>query len=107
MHTFPRKLTEVIELSLGTVEDKDDVFIENLNTALFLLLGVLAAFASAVLLGYSAVEAFLGQQLGMSLLYKPAFALFLLVLGWFSLLLFRKRRRQRKEKTGSLFYRAR
>jgi len=98
---------EVIGLSLGTVEDKDDVFIENLNTALFLLLGVLGVFASVVLLAYSVVEAFLSQQLGMSLLPKPAFAVFLLVLGWCSLLLFRKRRRLRKEKTGSLFYRAR
>jgi len=89
------------------VEDKDDVFIENLNTALFLLLGVLGVFASVVLLGYSVVEAFLGLQFGASLLTKPAFAVFLLVLGWLSLLLFRRRRRQRKEKTGSIFYRAR
>jgi putative copper export protein len=107
LRTFPRKPREVIELSLGTVEDKDDVFIENLNTALFLLLGVLGVFASVVLLAYSIVEASFGQQLGMSLLPKPAFAVFLFVLGWFSLLLFRKKRRQRKEKTGTLFYRAR
>jgi membrane protein DedA with SNARE-associated domain len=100
-------LKEVVELSLGTAEDKDDVFIENLNTALFLLLGVLGVFASVVLLGYSVVEAFAGQQLGMSLMHKPVFAVFLLVLGWCSLLLFRKRRRQRKEKTSSLFHRAR
>ena len=94
-------------MPLETAEDKDDVFIENLNTALFLLLGVLGVFASVVLLAYSVFEAFLAQQLGMSLLTKPAFAVFLLVLGWCSLLLFRKRRRQRKEKTSSLFYRAR
>ena len=104
---FPRKPREVIELSLGTVEDKDDVFIENLNTALFLLLGVLGVSASVILLGYSVVEAFLGLQFGVSLLTKPAFAVFLLVLGWCSLLLFRRRRRQRREKTGSLFYRSR
>lgn len=94
-------------MPLETAEDKDDVFIENLNTALFLLLGVLGVFTSVVLLAYSVFEAFLAQQLGMSLLTKPVFAVFLLVLGWCSLLLFRKRRRQRKEKTSSLFYRAR
>ena len=97
----------VIETSLGTVEDKDDVFVENLNTAFLLLLGVLAVFASVTLFSYSVFVAFYSQQFAMGLLTTPAFAAFLLILGSGSLHLFRKRRRQRKEKTGSLFYRSR
>ena len=97
----------VIEMSLGTVEDKDDVFVENLNSAFLLLLGVLAVFASVVLFVYSVFVAFYGQPFAMGLLTTPAFAAFLLILGSGSLHLFRKRRRQRKEKTGSIFYRSR
>lgn len=94
-------------MSLGTVEDKDDVFVENLNSAFLLILGVLGILASVVLFGYSVLAAFSGQQLAMGLLTTPAFAGFLLILGSISLHLFRKRRRQRREKIGSIFYRSR
>lgn len=94
-------------MSLGTVEDKDDVFVENLNSAFFLILGVLGVFASVVLFGYSVLMAFSGQPLAMGLMTTPAFAGFLLILGSVSLHLFRKRRRQRKEKLGSIFFHSR
>jgi len=88
----------------GTVEDQDDVFVEKLNTAMFLLLGILAVFASGALLVYSAVTTFYGQQLAMSLLTKSIVAAFLFVVGLGSLHLFRRRRRLRKEKTRSFFH---
>ena len=97
-------------MPLATVEDKDDVFVENLNSAFLLLLGilgVLAVFGSVVLFVYSGFVAFSGQPLAMGLLATPAFAAFLLILGWVSLHLFRRRRRQRKEKLGSIFYHSR
>jgi len=86
----------------GTTEDKDDVFIENLNMALFLLLGVLAVAASVILLGYSAVVAVHSQQLSASLLTTPVFAVLLLVVGLGSVHIFRKRSLKRK-KAGSFF----
>jgi membrane protein implicated in regulation of membrane protease activity len=94
-------------MPLATVEDKDDVFVENLNSAFLLLLGALAVFGSVVLFVYSGFVAFSGQPLAMGLLATPAFAAFLLILGWVSLHLFRRRRRQRKEKLGSIFYHSR
>jgi hypothetical protein len=94
-------------MPLATVEDKDDVFVENLNSAFLLLLGILGVLASVVLFIYSGFVAFSGQPLAMGLLTTPAFAGFLLILGSVSLHLFRKRRRQRKEKIGSIFYRSR
>jgi len=94
-------------VSQETVEDREDIFIENLCTALFLLLGTLAVLASVVLLAYSAIATVYSQQLEMSILTSSIFAAFLLVVGLGSLHLFRKRRRLRKEKTSSLFYRQR
>lgn len=91
----------------GSAEDKDDVFIENLNTALFLLLGILAVAASVILFGYSVVIAVLSLGFSMSVITSTVFSAVLLIPGLGSLHLFRKRRRERKEKTGSLFYRAR
>jgi len=90
-------------MSPGTTEDKDDIFIENLNTALFLLLGALAVAASIILLGYSAVVAVYSQQLSMSLLSTPVFAVVLLAVGLGSVHVFRKRRGLRKEKARSFF----
>jgi len=87
----------------GTTEDKDDIFIENLNTALFLLLGVLAVAASVILLGYSAVAAVYSQQLSTSLLTTPVFAILLLVVGLGSVHVFRKRRGLKRKKARSLF----
>ena len=94
-------------MPLATVEDKDDVFVENLNSAFLLVLGILGVFASVVLFVYAGFVAFSGQLLAMGLLTTPAFAAFLLVLGSVSLHLFRKRRRERKEKSGSVFYHSR
>jgi len=105
--THEKNLAEEIEVSQETVEDREDVFIENLCTALFLLLGTLAVFASVVLLAYSAIVTVYSQQLAMNILTSSIFAAFLLVVGLGSLHLFRKRRRLRKEKTSSLFYRLR
>jgi len=94
-------------VSQGAVEDGEDVFIENVCTALFLLLGTLAVFASVVLLAYPVIASVYGQQLAMSVSTRSVFAAFLLVVGLGSLYLFRKRRRLRREKTSSFFYRVR
>jgi len=50
----------------GTREDEDDVFVDNLNTALFLFLGSLSVFASVILLVYSATAVVHSQQFLMS-----------------------------------------
>ena len=90
-------------MSPGTTEDKDDIFIENLNTALFLLLGALAVAASVVLLGYSAIVAFYSQQPSTSLLTTSVYAVVLLAVGLGSVHIFRKRRSVRKKKARSFF----
>lgn len=90
-------------MSPGTTEDKDDIFIENLNTALFLLLGALAVAASVILLGYSAVVAVYSQHLSTGLLTTPVFAVLLLGIGLGSVHVFRKRRNLRKKRTRSFF----
>jgi len=102
-----KNLAGGIEVSQETVEDREDLFTENLCTALFLLLGTLAVFASVVLLAYPILATVYSQQLAMSISTRSIFAAFLLVVGLGSLHLFRKRRRLRKEKTSSLFYRVR
>jgi len=89
----------------GTAEDRDDVFIEDLNTALFLALGILAMAASVILLGYSIVAAVYGQQLSSSFLATSVFASSLLFVSLGAVQIFRKRRRLRKQKEGSIFYR--
>lgn len=94
-------------MSRSAVEDKDDVFIENLNTAMLLILGILALFASVAILGYSAIAVVYSQQLTASLLTTLALSTFLFSLGLGSLHLFRRRRESRREKTRSLFYRVR
>jgi len=87
----------------GSKEDKDDVFIENLNSALFLLLGVLAVAASMILFGCSAVAALGSQQSSMSLLTTLIFAVLLLAVGLGSVHFFRRRRQLRKKKTSAFF----
>jgi len=84
-------------------EDKDDIFIENLNSALFLLLGVLAVAASVILFGSSVVVALGSQQFSTSLLTTPIFAVLLLVVGLGSVHFFRKRRQLRKKRTNAFF----
>jgi membrane protein implicated in regulation of membrane protease activity len=78
-------------------EDKDDVFIENLNMVLFLALGVLALAASLILFGYSTILAVYSQQLLTTVPSTFAFAAVLLVIGLASVQLFRKRRETRKK----------
>jgi len=100
-------MSEEKDVSHETVEDADDIFVENFNNALLLLLGILAVFASVALFARSAILAFYGQLLAISLLTNLIFGTFLLVIGLGSLHLFRKRRKLRREKTSSVFYRAR
>jgi len=100
-------MSEEKDVSHETVEDADDIFVENFNTALLLFLGILAVFASVALFARSAILVFYGQLLAISLLTNSIFGAFLLVVGLGSLHLFRKRRRLRREKTSSVFYRAR
>lgn len=82
-------------------EDKDDVFIENLNNVLFLSLGVLALGASAILFGYSTILTIYSQQF-LSFPTTFGFAALLLVIGLVSVQLFRKRR-ETKRKQDSAF----
>ncbi len=86
-----------------TREDEDDAFVEKVNTTLLLLLGLLAAVASVVLFGYSAIAVVCNQQFSTSLLTMPVFAALLLVTGIGSVHLFRKRRQSRKEKADQFF----
>ena len=86
-----------------STEDKDDVFIENLNCALFLLLGVLAVASSVILFCSSVVVALGNQQFSASLLTTPIFAVLLLVIGLGAVHFFHKRRQLRKKKTDALF----
>lgn len=88
-------------LALPT-EDKDDVFVENLNMVLFLALGVLALAASVILFGYSTISAVYSQQLLASVPTTFGFAAVLLMIGLVSVLLFRKRR-EIKRKKASVF----
>jgi len=90
-------------MSQRATEDKDDIFIENLNTVLFLAFGILATVASAGLFGYSAIAFVYGQQLSMNLLATPIFAALLLATGLGSMYLFRRRRQLTKKKTDSPF----
>ncbi len=98
-----KNLTEEIEMPRGTVEDKDDILIENLNTILFLFLGILSVFTSLILFVYSATVTVYSQQLSMNFLITSVFAALLFVIGLGSLNLFRKRRKLRKKKTAALF----
>lgn len=81
-------------------EDKDDVFIENLNMILFLALGVLALAASVILFGYSTISVIYGQQF-LSSQTTFGFAALLLLIGAVSVQLFRKRRDTKKKKTSA------
>jgi len=83
----------------GTKKDDEDIFVENINTALFLFLGGSSVFASVILLFHSATAVVYRQQSLMNFLFTSIFAAFLFFLGLGSLLLFRKRRRLRKTKS--------
>jgi len=94
-------------LSHGSVDDKDDVLIENLSTVLFLVLGVLALSVSVFLSINAAIIASAAMQLSFGLVPMSAFAVISGVLGLGSLHLFRKRRILRKNKENSPFYSSR
>ena len=87
----------------GTIEDKDDMFIEKLNTAFLLFIGILAVFASVILLVYSASVIFYTQQFPMNFSNTSIFAGLLFIIGLGSLHLFQKRRKLRKKKSEELF----
>jgi len=89
----------------GLIEDEDDIFIESLDNALFLGLGVLSVFASLILLVHSATVVVYGQQLRMDFLYTSIVAVLFFVLGSGSLHVFQKRRKLRKSKKTALFLR--
>jgi len=82
-----------------TKKDEEDIFVENINTALFLFLGGSSVFASAILLFHSATAVVYGQQSLMNFFSTLAFAAFLFFIGLVSLLLFLKRRKLRKTKS--------
>ncbi len=87
----------------ATSEDKDDIFIENLNIALFLSLGALAVAASVILLGYSTIMAFYSQQFTGSFLTTSVFSAVLLSIGLGSVKLFLKKREAKKKKSQAFF----
>jgi hypothetical protein len=91
-------------MPLETEEDTDDVFVENLNTAMFLSLGVVAVCASVVLFAYSAIAVAHGLLFSMSFLTTLISAALSFLVGLGSLHLFRKRRKLRKKKTSAFFY---
>jgi len=90
-------------MSKGSLEDENDVLAENFNTLIFLLLGILSVFLSAILLVHSATVAVYSQQLTMDFLYRSMFAALFFVIGLGSLHIFRKRRETRKQKKSALF----
>jgi ABC-type nickel/cobalt efflux system permease component RcnA len=90
-------------MSREATEDRDDVFVEKLNTAFLLLVAFLTLFASVILLVYSATITFYSRQLPSSFLMTSVFAASLLIIGLGSFHLFRKRRKLRKDKTSSFF----
>ena len=90
----------------GTAEDRNDVLIEHLNTALFLALGILAMAVSIILLGYSVAAIVYSKQLSSSLLATSVFASSLLLVSLGAVQIFRKRRQLRKRKESLTFYRA-
>ena len=84
-------------------EDKDDVFIENLNMALFLALGISALAASVILFGYSIILAVYSQQLLTSFPTTFGVAAVLLLIGLGSVQLFRRRRETKRKKAEAFF----
>jgi divalent metal cation (Fe/Co/Zn/Cd) transporter len=90
-------------MSRQNAEDRDDVFVEKLNTAFLLLVALLTLFASVILLVYSATITIYSGQLPTNFLMTSVFAASLLIIGLGSFHLFRKRRKLRKDKTSKLF----
>jgi uncharacterized membrane protein YfcA len=86
-------------------EDEHDAFIENINLALILSIGILSLSVSAMTLIQSATTAVLSQQLPTDSLEKLVFAALLLVIGYTALHVFQKRRESRRNKQSALFLR--
>jgi len=96
-------LNKEFEMKKGSTEDKDDILIENLNTALFLFLGILSVSVSVIVLIHSASIAVYSQKLSMDFLNSSIFAAFLFAVGFGSLHIFRNRRESRKKKESAIF----
>jgi hypothetical protein len=102
-HSEPTLKSVALAMPAGATEDKDDVFIENLNIVLFLSLGVLAVAAAVILLGYSTVVAFYSQQFTEGFLTTSVFSAVLLSIGLGSVKLFLKKREAKRKKTQAFF----
>jgi len=87
------------------IEDEDDILIENFNSILLSLQGILSLSVSMILLIHSATVAVYSQQLPTDFPERSIFSAVLFVIGFGSLHLFRKRRESRKRKQSALFFR--
>jgi len=86
-----------------STEDKDDRLTENLNTLIFLFLGILSITVSVIIFVYTASVALYSQQLPMDLLNRSVFAAVFFVIGFGSFHIFRERRASRKRKNSAIF----
>ena len=93
-------------MAKGSLEDENDILTENLNTVIFLLLGILSLFLSVILLVHSATVAVYSQHLTLDFLYWPILAGLFFVTGFGSLHMVRKRRESRKRKKSALFFKS-
>lgn len=91
-----------VEMPKEPVEGTDDILLENFFTILFLLLGILAVFASLSLIAYSTTLTVSTRQLPADFLTTSIIVVLLFVGGFGSLHVFRRRRKLRKKKTSKL-----
>jgi len=84
-------------------EDKDDILTENLNTVIFLFLGILSITVSVIIFVYTASVALYSQQLFMDFFNRSVVAAVFFVVGFGSFHIFRKRRESRKRKNSAIF----
>jgi len=92
-------------VSQESIEDEDDIFIQNLNTVFFLLFGIFSVIASMILFVHSATVAFYSQYLPIDFLIKPVSAALVFAMGFGSMYIFRKRRESAKRKKTAFFLR--
>ena len=97
--------TLVKETAMPKDPIEDDILIENINSILLSLLGILSLSVSMILLAHSATVAVYSQQLPTDFPERSIFSVVLFVIGFGSLHVFRKRRESRKRKQSALFFR--